>query len=148
MPTLVGFNYLKNPILKLAKDMVAAGELGEITNFRGIHAEDYMADPLAPWSWRCEPPGGGALAELIVDSLTDDNTNWTGGAANVFSGVVHFPNSNVKMAGGNTTSGGGACFSLIANRITLTGGAAAGSACKRMSDSGGSGGADTIRLVR
>jgi len=37
-------NYIKNPMLKLARSMVAAGELGEITGFRGIHAEDYMAD--------------------------------------------------------------------------------------------------------
>ena len=38
--TQVGFNYIKNPLLKLARDMVAAGELGEITGFRGIHAEE------------------------------------------------------------------------------------------------------------
>jgi hypothetical protein len=37
-------NYIKNPMLKLARSMAAAGELGEITGFRGIHAEDYMAD--------------------------------------------------------------------------------------------------------
>src|SRR5260370_42258177 len=36
-------NYIKNPMLKLARSMVAAGELGEITGFRGIHAEDCMA---------------------------------------------------------------------------------------------------------
>jgi predicted dehydrogenase len=35
-------NYIKNPMLKLARSMAAAGELGEITGFRGIHA--YMAD--------------------------------------------------------------------------------------------------------
>lgn len=63
--TQVGYNYIKNPMLKLARDMVAAGELGDITGFRGIHAEDYMADPETPYSWRCDPSGGGgAIADI------------------------------------------------------------------------------------
>ncbi len=63
--TQVGFNYIKNPLLKLARDMVAAGELGQITGFRGIHAEDYMHDPESPWTWRIDPSGGpGVIADL------------------------------------------------------------------------------------
>ncbi|GGO84383.1 1-carboxy-3-chloro-3,4-dihydroxycyclo hexa-1,5-diene dehydrogenase [Marinobacterium nitratireducens] len=63
--TQVGYNYLKNPLLKLARQMVESGELGEITSFRGIHAEDYMADPQLPYSWRFDPAGGaGVLADL------------------------------------------------------------------------------------
>jgi predicted dehydrogenase len=63
--TQVGFNYIKNPLLKLARDMVEAGELGEITGFRGIHAEDYMHDPESPWTWRIDPSGGpGVIADL------------------------------------------------------------------------------------
>ena len=61
----VGFNYIKNPLLKQARDMIAAGELGEITGFRGIHAEDYMHDPESPYSWRIDPVGGpGVIADL------------------------------------------------------------------------------------
>jgi predicted dehydrogenase len=63
--TQVGFNYIKNPLLKLAREMIAAGELGEITGFRGIHAEDYMHDPESPWTWRIDPSGGpGVIADL------------------------------------------------------------------------------------
>jgi predicted dehydrogenase len=63
--TQVGFNYIKNPMLKLARQMVEAGELGEITGFRGIHAEDYMHDPKSPWTWRIDPSGGpGVIADL------------------------------------------------------------------------------------
>jgi predicted dehydrogenase len=63
--TQVGFNYIKNPLLKLARDMVSSGELGEITGFRGIHAEDYMHDPENPWTWRIDPSGGpGVIADL------------------------------------------------------------------------------------
>ncbi|MDA8050517.1 MAG: Gfo/Idh/MocA family oxidoreductase [Rhodospirillales bacterium] len=62
--TQVGFNYLKNPLLGLAREMIAGGELGEITGFRGSHAEDYMADPEAPFTWRLDPAGAGVLADL------------------------------------------------------------------------------------
>ena len=51
--------------LTFVRDMVAAGELGEITGFRGIHAEDYMHDPESPYSWRIDPVGGpGVIADL------------------------------------------------------------------------------------
>ena len=63
--TQAGYNYLKNPLLVLAREMIAAGELGEIIGFRGIHAEDYMLDPEIAWYWRVDPRGGsGAVADL------------------------------------------------------------------------------------
>ncbi|WP_425099423.1 Gfo/Idh/MocA family protein [Tropicibacter sp. S64] len=62
--TQVGFNYLCNPMLKLAREMIEAGELGEIRGFRGLHAEDYMADATGPYTFRHDPAGGGALADL------------------------------------------------------------------------------------
>lgn len=62
----VGFNYICNPLLQLARDIIAAGELGEIVGFRGRYLEDYMSDPRAPFTWRCEQrlAGAGALADL------------------------------------------------------------------------------------
>ncbi|MGS4944954.1 Gfo/Idh/MocA family protein [Meridianimarinicoccus sp. RP-17] len=62
--TLVGFNFLRNPMIRLARDMIAGGEIGRITGFRGRHAENYMADPAAPHSFRTDPQGGGALADI------------------------------------------------------------------------------------
>ena len=62
--TMVGFAYLRNPMLKLAREIVASGELGDVVSFRGIHAEDYMADPANPHSFRTDPAGGGALFDL------------------------------------------------------------------------------------
>ncbi|MEQ8968120.1 MAG: Gfo/Idh/MocA family oxidoreductase [Azospirillaceae bacterium] len=65
IPTAVGFNYLKNPILALAREIIESGEIGEIVGFNGIHAEDYMTDPSAPWTWRLDPAGGaGVVADL------------------------------------------------------------------------------------
>jgi predicted dehydrogenase len=40
--TQVGFNYICNPMLALAREMIEGGELGAIWGFRGIHAEDFM----------------------------------------------------------------------------------------------------------
>ncbi|MCB1501495.1 MAG: Gfo/Idh/MocA family oxidoreductase [Bauldia sp.] len=63
--TAVGFNYLKNPMVALAREIVASGEIGEVVSFRGIHAEDYMTDPKAPWTWRLDKAGGhGVVADL------------------------------------------------------------------------------------
>lgn len=64
--TSMGFNYACNPLITLARDMIAAGELGEIFNFRGSYFEDYMASPDVPFSWRClrSQGGAGALADL------------------------------------------------------------------------------------
>jgi len=67
--TQVGFNYLCNPMLRLARDMIAEGELGEIRGYRGLHAEDYMADATGPFTFRHDPAGGGALADLGSHAL-------------------------------------------------------------------------------
>lgn len=67
--TQVGFNYLCNPMLRLAKEMIAAGELGEIRGYRGLHAEDYMANANDPYTFRHDPEGGGALADLGSHAL-------------------------------------------------------------------------------
>lgn len=65
LATQVGFNYLKSPMLALAKEIIEGGEIGEVRTFRGVHAEDYMADAQAPWTWRLDPAGGGgALADI------------------------------------------------------------------------------------
>jgi predicted dehydrogenase len=67
--TQVGFNYLCNPMLALAREMIGAGELGDIRGFRGVHAEDYMADASGPFTFRHDPAGGGALADIGSHAL-------------------------------------------------------------------------------
>ncbi len=62
--TVVGFNFLRNPMIRLAREIVASGEIGDVTGFRGRHAENYMADPDAPHSFRTDSIGGGALADI------------------------------------------------------------------------------------
>jgi predicted dehydrogenase len=67
--TQVGFNYLCNPMFALAREMIASGELGEIRSYRGVHAEDYMMDAASPFTFRHDPAGGGALADLGSHAL-------------------------------------------------------------------------------
>lgn len=62
--TQVGFNYLSNPMIVVARDLIKSGELGDIMSFRGIHAEDYMSDPESSYTWRHDPIGGGVLGDL------------------------------------------------------------------------------------
>lgn len=52
--TMVGFNYIQTPATRLAREMIAGGELGEIIRFSGTHNEDFLMDPDAPHSWRLE----------------------------------------------------------------------------------------------
>jgi hypothetical protein len=89
---------------------------------------------------------GAALADILVDSLTTADTNWGAGAQNTFVGVVHLPNSYVKMSGGNNTLSSGQCFTLIASRVLASGGATAGTACKSISDFYGANGG-SVELI-
>ncbi len=90
---------------------------------------------------------GGAIADVLFSSLTSADTTWGAGAQNIFVGAVHLPNSKVLMSGGNATLSGGQCFMLIANQISASGGAQAGSACNSIA-SAIQGGPTTIGLVR
>lgn len=67
--TQVGFNYLVNPMFCLARDIIHAGELGEIYAYRGVHAEDYMSDPNTVFGFRHQVDGGGALADIGSHAL-------------------------------------------------------------------------------
>ncbi|MCD9149292.1 Gfo/Idh/MocA family protein [Pseudophaeobacter flagellatus] len=62
--TMVGFNFQRNPMIKLAREIITSGEIGEVTGFRGRHAENYMFDPNVPHSFRTDIQGGGALADI------------------------------------------------------------------------------------
>ena len=48
----VGYNYRWAPLVQYAKQLIDAGELGEITNYRGRFFSMYGADPMGLLSWR------------------------------------------------------------------------------------------------
>ncbi len=64
--TSMGFNYICNPVISKARQMITCGSIGEIYSFRGSYQEDYLADPATPFGWRLlrNQGGAGALADL------------------------------------------------------------------------------------
>ena len=67
----VGFNYRFVPALQRARELIDAGHIGEIRQFRGRYLQDWLVDPAAPWSWRNdeELAGSGALGDLGAHTL-------------------------------------------------------------------------------
>ena len=63
---LCAFNYRFVPAVRLAREMLEAGELGEIHHFRGAYLQDWIVDPAAPVSWRLvgDEAGSGALGDI------------------------------------------------------------------------------------
>src|SRR5947208_11600972 len=68
---LCAFNYRFVPVVRLAKEMIEAGELGEIRHFRGRYLQDWGDDPsLDTWRFHADEAGSGALGDLgahVVD---------------------------------------------------------------------------------
>ncbi len=61
---MIGFNYIRTPASRCARDLIASGAIGRITWFRGEHTEDFYADPTAPASWRTEGRANGTMGDL------------------------------------------------------------------------------------
>ncbi|OLP57871.1 oxidoreductase [Xaviernesmea oryzae] len=52
--TRVGHAFPRNPVHDLAKEIIEAGEIGEIKMFKGCQHIDVFGDPLAPFMWRAD----------------------------------------------------------------------------------------------
>jgi predicted dehydrogenase len=68
---LCAFNYRFVPAVRLARELVDAGDLGEIRHFRGRYLQDWGDDPsLDTWRFHAGEAGSGALGDLgahVVD---------------------------------------------------------------------------------
>jgi predicted dehydrogenase len=68
---LCAFNYRFVPASRLARELIEAGELGEIRHFRGRYLQDWGDDPsLDTWRFSADEAGSGALGDLgahVVD---------------------------------------------------------------------------------
>ena len=53
--SLVGFTYLRNPLIAFARKLIDEGAIGRLLHIRGAHNEDYLCDPAHPFIWRCDP---------------------------------------------------------------------------------------------
>ncbi|MDQ3876100.1 MAG: Gfo/Idh/MocA family oxidoreductase, partial [Actinomycetota bacterium] len=68
---MCAFNYRFVPAMRLARELIDAGELGEIRHFRGRYLQDWGDDPaLDTWRFHADEAGSGALGDLgahVVD---------------------------------------------------------------------------------
>src|SRR5829696_2301362 len=55
----IGLMYRHVPVVAYAKELIASGELGEITHYRGFFLADYAADPNGALTWRYKQDGAG-----------------------------------------------------------------------------------------
>lgn len=69
--TTVGFNYRHAPVVQHARNLIARGELGEITHYRGFFLSDYASHPQGALSWRFirELAGLGVLGDLMSHAV-------------------------------------------------------------------------------
>lgn len=67
----IAFNYRFVPAIQRARELIAAGALGDIYHVRARYLQDWLADPRAPWSWRNDEDtaGSGALGDLGAHSI-------------------------------------------------------------------------------
>jgi predicted dehydrogenase len=67
----VGFNYRWAPLVRYAAELIAGGELGPLTNYRGRFFSMYGADPLGVLSWRfrLDEGGYGVTSDLLSHAV-------------------------------------------------------------------------------
>jgi len=67
----VGYNYRFAPLVQYARQLIADGTLGEITNYRGRFFSMYGSDPLGVLSWRflVDQAGHGVTTDLMSHAV-------------------------------------------------------------------------------
>jgi len=68
---MCGFNYRFVPAVRLARELIEAGDLGEVHRFRCSYLQDWLADPAAPHVWRLDRDraGSGALGDIGAHAI-------------------------------------------------------------------------------
>jgi len=68
---MVGFTYRRVPAATLARDLVAAGKIGELRQVRASYRQDWLADAASPMTWRLDKnlAGSGALGDIGAHAI-------------------------------------------------------------------------------
>ena len=68
---MVGFTYRRVPAATLARDLVAAGRIGEVRQIRASYRQDWLADADSPMTWRLDKAraGSGALGDIGAHAI-------------------------------------------------------------------------------
>jgi predicted dehydrogenase len=107
----VGFNYRNAPAVALAREMVAAGEIGRVTHARFHFLSDYAASPEGALTWRYERArgGNGVLGDLASHGV-DLVRHLLGDIASVVADTAIFLPERARPAGataGHARAAGG-----------------------------------------
>lgn len=109
---MVGFTYRRVPAVQLARQLVAAGDVGEIREARAVYLQDWLSDPEAPMTWRLDKSaaGSGALGDLgahivdMVQFLTGELVSRVAGTVRTFTTERPLLTSNVGLSGTASTT--------------------------------------------
>jgi predicted dehydrogenase len=91
---MCAFNYRFVPAVRLAREMIEAGELGEIYHFRGRYLQEWIVDPQFERVWRLDKDVAGSVSGLTRTFIPER----PGGHVDVddaFEAVVDFENGAV-----------------------------------------------------
>ena len=118
---LCAFNYRFVPAVRLAREMIEAGELGEVRHFRGRYLQDWGDDPsLDTWRFHPDEAGSGALGDLGAHVV--DLARFLAGEITSVSGLVKtfLPGRTVDDAVEAAVEfAGGAVGTVEATRLAL-----------------------------
>jgi predicted dehydrogenase len=118
---LCAFNYRFVPASRLAREMIDAGELGEIRHFRARYLQDWGDDPtLDTWRFHADEAGSGALGDLGAHVV--DLARFLAGEISSVSGLVKtfLPGREVDDAiEAAVEFDGGAVGTIEATRLAL-----------------------------
>jgi predicted dehydrogenase len=69
--TIVGFNYIQNPVHTLAREAIRRGDIGHVNHVRLFFVCDFMADPNLPHTWRNDlsRAGSGMIGDVGAHCL-------------------------------------------------------------------------------
>ena len=69
--SMIGLMYRHAPAVEYAREIIAVGELGEITHYRGFFLADYASDPNGALTWRYKQEYGGlgVLGDIMPHSV-------------------------------------------------------------------------------
>jgi predicted dehydrogenase len=106
----VGYNYRWAPLVRYAAQLIADGELGEITNYRGRFFSMYGSDPLGLLSWRFKlDEGGHGVTSDLLSHAVDLGQMLIGPIARVVGTTATFiPERPLPVPGQGTHYGRGA----------------------------------------
>lgn len=87
---MVGFSYRRVPAITFAKQLVAAGRLGELRRVQANYLQDWLTDADAPLTWRLDKQlaGSGALGDIGAHAI-DAVQFITGKQVTEVSGSLH-----------------------------------------------------------